>query len=133
MELDELKKQFLVDKDKYHEEKLPELIKRALVFCKVDKTGAVFFEKGVSTNSDKIRLVLLGRFLANKLDKAIPLIVSLEELSRFIGADRKVVAARIKELIDQKNIKREKKGRYSIYPYQLESVLDNLERRIKRK
>ncbi|MBI4052962.1 MAG: hypothetical protein HY394_02905 [Candidatus Diapherotrites archaeon] len=131
--LKEVKELFVVDRESYNEKKLPGLVDRALLFAKVDKSGSVLLEKNPFTNSDYIRLVLVCRFLANKLDKTIAPIVTIEELSDFTHINKKIIAARVKELVEQKQVKREKKGKYSISPFQIEDILDSLYRKHSKK
>lgn len=133
--LDEIKNAFIVDQDVYSKEKLPGLVKRTLVFCKVDKTGRVLFESIANklTNADKMRLVLLCRFLANKLNKNINASVAAKEISDFSGISKDVVFARAKELIDQNDAKSEGSGKYVLLSHRVDQILDGLEKKMSKK
>lgn len=126
-ELENLKKKFLVNKGEYEKEKLPTLIEKALAYCKVDnESGTVTIENSKLKNADKIKLVLVARFLANKLDAKISASVNANELTVSTGVtDKDVVYARMSELIKQRVCFKKNDG-YELYPYQASLVLDKL-------
>lgn len=124
--IEELKKKFIVDKKEYEKEKLPCLIEKTLLFCKVDEDGIVNIENPHLKNSDKIKIVLVARFLANKLNSKIQSSVKTEELLSSTGiSDKNILYARISELTKQKICFKEDNS-YEIYPYQANIVLDKI-------
>ncbi|MFA7708261.1 MAG: hypothetical protein WCX73_04895, partial [Candidatus Pacearchaeota archaeon] len=84
--MEDLKKEFIIDKDNYEKERIPELVKKILRYCKITNEGQVMFEEKDLILKDKIKLILIARFLANKLDKNIPEEVSIDEILISIGS-----------------------------------------------
>ena len=130
MYMDELIKEFIVDKNKYEKEKIPELIRRILRYCKITTEGQVLFESDGMTLRDKVKLVLVARFLASKLSDGISEEVSADELLVSISSNNKdSLSARAKEVVDQGVAKRNSRGKYSIIPFYIETILDKLDRK----
>ena len=126
-DLENLKKKFLVNKKEYEKEKLPILIEKALRYCKVDENGLVAIENSKFKNSDKIKIILIARFLANKLDQKILANINIDEISSSSGIiNKNILYARISELIKQK-ICFKKNNKYEIYPYQVNLLLDKID------
>jgi len=125
--LDELKKMFIIDRGKYEKEKLPEFIKRTLVYCKVDSEGRIYIEGFDLTIRDKIIISLIARFLANKMDPSIKSEMSGEEISTILDADKPVIFARLKDLSDIRVITKLDKGIYEIIPYCIEKLLNEID------
>ena len=129
--MEELIKEFIVDKDKYEKEKIPELVRRILRYCKITTEGQVLFENDGMTLRDKVKLVLVARFLASKLSDNISEEVSVDELLFSIGSNNKdSLATRAKEAVDQGVAKRNSPGKYSIIPFYIEVILDKLDKKL---
>ncbi|MBI3032637.1 hypothetical protein HYY69_04125 [Candidatus Woesearchaeota archaeon] len=127
MELENLKKKFIIDKSKYEEERLPLLIQKALTYCKVDSDGNVYLEKQNIPLRDKIILSLIGRFLASKLDPTIKPELTGDEIATMLCEDKPVVFARLKDILDLKIISRLEKGTYLVMPLHIEKILSELD------
>jgi hypothetical protein len=128
--MEDLKKEFIIDKDNYEKERIPELVKKILRYCKITNEGQVMFEEKDLILKDKIKLILIARFLANKLDKNIPEEVSIDEILISIGSgNRDSLITRTKEVIDEGVAKRNSKGKYSILPFYVKQILDKLEKK----
>jgi len=127
--IQDLKKEFFISKEEFEKELLPSYIEKILKFCKIDIDGTVLFGKIKITSSDKIKIILIARFLANKLDSKVNNIVGLNEIVAITGVQKNIVAARLKELLDRKIIYRESTGNYSIYPHQINNILETLVRK----
>lgn len=125
--LEELKKAFIINKEEYEKQKLPDYIKRTLKYCKINSEGGVHIENFSLTIRDKIAISLTARFLANQLQSTINPEISGDELSTFLDVEKPVIYARLKDLCDIKMIKRLEKGTYQIVPYYIESLLDELD------
>jgi len=129
-EIEDLKKKFIVNKKEYEKEKLPSLVEKALKYCKVDETGLITIENPNLKNTDKIKIVLIARFLANKLDQKIPSNVNVDELSASTGiSDKNIIYARISELIKQKICFKNKNKSYELHPYQASILLDKVDKK----
>ena len=125
--LEELKKEFIINKEEYSKQKLPNFIGRTLKYCKVNSESGIHIENFALTIRDKIAISLTARFLANQLEHSIKAEMSGEDLSTFLDVDKPVVYARLKDLSDIKMVQRLEKGTYQIVPYYIESLLDELD------
>ncbi|MCX8000383.1 MAG: hypothetical protein N3A69_15760 [Leptospiraceae bacterium] len=79
------------------------------------------------TTKDQVGLALVMRFLANSLERGIPIEVNAKELSHFLGIPKDQVVARLADLKDEKIAIRVDKGVYKANPAQIGRFLDNLE------
>jgi len=133
-DLEELKKKFILEEDA---EKLniEELITKISNFCQVDKIGFVQMNEMVRDKlpiKEKILLVLTARVLAKTLQEklgeelTISDIVSGDELSKIVGVQKTVVAARAKDLKDERKIVTEKRGYYKVAPHYIEAFVRDL-------
>ena len=125
MDLDELKKQFLVD-DEVVTEKLEQLLRKVLPHCVVDKKGAVHLKSSALSGKEQIRLVLAGRLIASKLDPEVSGEVTVDQLHEYTGLPKNQAAARAKECIDDKFAERSVRGSYRARMHKLEQFLDRL-------
>ena len=105
---------------------LPLLLEKVVKICKVDQNGAVHFESGRLNNSEKIKSALAARFLANKLEPKIRREMTVKEISESLGIPKNIISATLKEIKDQRVAFTSSKGDYSIYPYQIATLLDKL-------
>ncbi len=127
--LEELKNKWIIDEKAFDEKKIAQYVKRLMKYCKITKTGEIdLTELGEKFSlKDKIKLTLVARFIANKLDKSINPSLSAQELSYFFMVDKMQVSARLKEIKDEKLSIREKKGTYRVIPTKIEKILKELE------
>ena len=97
-----------------------------LNFCKVDVgDGSIIYEKNVTSAVDKIRIALIARYLANKLEPNIPADVSLEQLVEYTGIDQKIVSARLTEIVSEGFGARVGSGLYRVVPFYMEKFLEH--------
>jgi len=128
-ELEELKNRWIISEKDPDERKLRQYVKRLMNYCEITKAGGVSLTK-ISENfslKNKVRLTLVARFVANKLDNSIAENVSAEEISKFFLVDKKQVNARLKEIRDDKFALREEKGIYKLNPSKLDAFLNELD------
>ena len=131
--LKELEKSFIINSDAELED-YTELIRRSSRYAKVDNYGYVILGEKTSnkfTIKESIVLVLITRYLANKLqeklkkDITIQEEVSADEIARISNSKKSVVMARAKELKDSRKIfSGKKKGTYKIAPHYIKTFLD---------
>lgn len=128
-DLEELKNKWVIDEKAFDEKKIAQYVKRLMRYCKITKTGEVdLTELGDKfTLKDKIKLALVARFIASKLDESIKPFLSAREISNFFMVDKMQVSARLKEIRDEKLSIREKKGIYRVIPTKIEKILKELE------
>lgn len=95
---EELKKTFIIDDENFEEKKLSEMIGRINKICQIDKSGHVFFLKENLGDKEKIKYILIARFLANKLGEKIPKEVTNDEFERIMGKSKDQIRARLSDL-----------------------------------
>ena len=121
----QLKEQFLVEDD-VQNEKLEQLIQKALPYCTVRKNGTVEVKRSDFSGKQQIKLVLSARFIASKLDESIVGDVTVEQLSEYTGVPKDQAAARAKECLDERFAERSSRGSYKARPLKIEEFLDSL-------
>lgn len=136
---EEIGKKFILEEDMKHEN-LKELIGRIMEFAKVDSKGYVLIIDSKKLRIvDKIMIVLITRYLANKLQKelqkkiSIKEEVSIKEFEDMLKEKKAVIAARLKDLRKDKKIIDIKKGLYKVSPYSVEEYIEYLETKWKKK
>jgi len=131
--LQELEKGLIVQ-DNIEVEDYMDSIKRVSKYAKVDNFGYVDIDDKISKKliiKDKIILILIVRYLANKLQEKLKREITISqetspnEIARFSNSKKSVIMARAKELKDtRKIIVGKKKGQYSISPNYIRIFLD---------
>jgi vacuolar-type H+-ATPase subunit F/Vma7 len=130
--MEDLKNSFIVDENEFTKEKIPQQIKSILRYCKVSKDGKVLLEKNNFTLRENLKIILVARFLANKLDESISSEVSIDEIVASMGTNNKEsLTTRMKEVVDENVAKRVSSGTYLIIPFYIESILEKLEKKTK--
>jgi hypothetical protein len=130
--MEELKKKFIVE-EKLDEKRVANYIERILPFCKISKDGLVIVETKGLTALQQAKLALVARFLANYLDKNIPVGMSNGELSTSLSIPEDQIAARMAELRENKFAIPVKRGLHQVNPLQIERFIVELESLHKRK
>ena len=125
-EFEKIKKDFIVDQNAYDIENVPEQIKRLLNFAKVGTGGKVFIESHNLTSDAQLRVVLIARFLANKLQEEIKQEVSIEELSQYTHLDKDQVRARMSAIVREKFAERKGKGVFVVLPFRIKKFMEEL-------
>jgi hypothetical protein len=130
--MEDLKKAFIVDEKAYEKEKIPEQIKKVLKYGKVTKEGRVLLEKNNLTIRDNLKIILIARFLASKLDESIREDITIDEIVASMGTDNKEsLITRMKEIVDEGVAKRLASGVYVIVPFFVDTILDKFDKKMK--
>jgi hypothetical protein len=134
-ELKNIEKDFILDEDMEHRN-LKSLVTRTMKLCKTDKVGTVIIDANILLDMiipQRIMCVLTARRLANQLQGKVGSEVTImedvgyKELACMIHENPAVVAARLKELKDKKQVLQISRGIYRIAPYAIESFLKQME------
>jgi len=130
--MEDLKKAFIVDEKAYEKEKIPEQIRKVLKYCKVAKDGKVLLEKNNFTIKENLRIILIARFLASKLDESIKEDINIDEIVACMGGNQKdSLVTRMKEIVDEGIAKRLANGVYVIVPFYIDTILDKFDKKTK--
>jgi len=108
--------------------KLKKLVEDAKPFLKVeDKTGRVIISPDFKfANSDKIFLLLLGKYFAMHYGILEDYAITLGDISAELGTKRTTLPAPLKTLIKDGVVERPKENTYRINPYKAEYLLRRL-------
>ena len=123
--IDDLRRQFLVDED-LDEERLAALIKKLLPICVVNKKGVVQIKRSGLPGRDLVKIVLVARLVAHKLDESIPDELDAAALAANTGMPRNQVAARAKEVVDEAFAERTTRGNYRASLWKVNEFLEEL-------
>jgi hypothetical protein len=126
-DLEKLRNEFIVDQNKYAIDDIPEQVKKLLRFVKVGSEGKVFIEKRDMSPDVRLKLILVARFLASKLQNEIKADISIEELSQYSYLDKDQVRARMSKIVGEKFANREKRGVFSVLPFKIRKFIDELD------
>jgi len=124
--MEELKKKFIVE-EKLDEKRVANYIERILPYCKISKDGMVIVETKGLIALQQVKLALIARFLANYLDKNIPVGMSNGELSTSLSIPEDQIGARMAELRRDKLAIPVKRGLHQVNPLQIERLIVELE------
>ena len=126
-DLTELKRKFIVSSTQYDEERVPKLIERMLKYCKVDDKGRVIFENPDLTTRERVKAVMLAKFLASKLDENISADMDADDISTSANIPRDQAIARANEFVSNKYFMRIGKARYAIAAFSVDKILNELD------
>jgi hypothetical protein len=124
--MEELKKKFIVSEN-LDEEKLKNYIERLLPFCKLSPDGNILVDNRVSTSLKKMKIALVGRFLANRLEPTISAEMTSEEFSAILNIPKDQVYARLKDLRKERFVTVLEKKKYRVQPTEIGKFLNELE------
>ncbi|MFQ6084300.1 MAG: hypothetical protein ACE5KE_09655 [Methanosarcinales archaeon] len=124
--IEELKKKFIISPEEYDKSLLSEQIEIVLKFCRVDPNGRVLVDKLNLTNKEKVKLVLVARFLASKLDSNISAEVGVDDISENVNISPHQARARISEIVREGFATTKERGSYLVTPYKIDAWLFNL-------
>ncbi|RLF57925.1 MAG: hypothetical protein DRN25_05815, partial [Thermoplasmata archaeon] len=84
-DIEELKSKWIIDENTFDERKITRYVKQLMKYCKITKTGEIVLtELGEKFKlKDRIKLALVARFIASKLDKSINPLLSARDISNF--------------------------------------------------
>ena len=131
--MEDIKKIFIVDEKEFDNKNIEKFIRKIVDFIKVGKDGKSFIELDSLTNGDKIALIIVARFLANKLDKSIPQEVSLAEISDSLPLPKNTITARLSELTNKRIVKRIGAGKYIAVSYKIEEFVEKIDKKHNKK
>ena len=126
MDIEDLKKDFIVDAKEFETEDIVESVKLILKYCKIDSNGNIHLMNHDLTQSEKISIALTARFLANKIQNSIDSKVSVEELSAALNMEPNTVSARLTELTQGKVVNRIEEGTYAIASFHIKRFFKEL-------
>lgn len=126
MNIEELKKQFIVDDDVL-KTRLEPIVTKALAHCRIDKNGQVLITNKNLSGKEQVKLVLAARAIASQMDSSISPEVGADEISRFTGLPANQVRARVKDAIEDRFAQSPKAGVYRALSYKVEGLLDGFE------
>lgn len=108
--------------------RLKKLVDAAKPFLKVEeKTGLVVISPDFSfANSDRIFLLLLGKYFAMNYGILKDYDIQLGDISAELGIKRTTLPAPLKTLMDNGIVERPKENTYRINPYKADSLLRKL-------
>ena len=70
-DIEELKKEFIVDEGTYEAGRLKEDLTRLLKFCRITSKGSVMITEARLTDKKRVGLVIVARYIGSHLDKKI--------------------------------------------------------------
>lgn len=124
-DIEELKKQFIVDDEDVLKSRLEPIISKALAHCQMDRKGQVRISTKLS-GKEQVKLVLAARAIASQIDESILGEVSVDEISRFTGLPSNQVRARVKDAVEDRFAQCSKAGVYRALPHKVERFLDSI-------
>lgn len=112
--------------------RLKKLVSAAKPFIKVEeKTGSVIISSDFSfANSDRIFLLLLGKYFAMNYGILKDYSIKLGDISAELGIKRTTLPAPLKMLIENGIVERPKENTYRINPYKADSLLRKLDEKL---
>ncbi len=125
MNIEELKKQFIVDEDVLRA-RLEPIVTKALAHCQIDKNGQVDIKDRKLSGKEQVKLTLAARAIGSQMDPAISAEVSVDEIAKFTGLPANQVRARGKDVIEDRFAQAPRSGVYRAMPHKIEAFLDAL-------
>ncbi len=125
MDLAKLRSEFLVD-DEVSTERLSILIESLLPHCVVSKKGKVEIKRADLSGRQLVKLVLVARLVAHKLDESVGDEVNADELAESTGLPKNQATARAKECVDEGFAERSARGNYRARPRKVDAFLTEL-------
>src|SRR2546426_7751456 len=101
MELEELKRKFIVDDDVL-KTRLEPIVTKALHHCVIDKTGQVHISNKALSSKQKVMLTMAARVVASQLDPNITGDVPISEIAKSTGLPENQIRARINDIVKEK-------------------------------
>jgi K+-transporting ATPase c subunit len=127
MELEELKKKFIVDDDVL-KARLEPIVTKALHHCVIHKTGQVHINNKALSSKQQVMLTMAARAVASQLDPNISPDVPITEIAKSTGLPENQIRARINDIVKEKFARSSKRGSYEANPHRVEAFLDSLPR-----
>jgi len=125
MNIEELKKQFIVDEDVL-KVRLEPIVTKALSHCRIDKIGQVLITNSKLSGKQKVWLTLAARAIGAQMDASISAEVTVAELEKFTGLPANQVRARGKDAIEDRFAESPRAGVYKAMPHKIEGFLETI-------
>lgn len=111
---------------------LEQMLDRLSRLIGLTKDGKVLikFDRTKTTTRSLISIYAVGKFMAKQAGYSSEDIITIDELTRELGIDGKIVAARVSELRREGVIMGVERGQYRINPSYIEYILAEIERQI---
>jgi len=110
------------------EENLKELVSLASKVIGITENGDILLKiqgKEISLK-EKILLLLIGKKFAHEAELSDDCVITLDEISRNLNADKKISSARISELVRERKVRFKDRGKYEVVFYDIKSFLENI-------
>jgi hypothetical protein len=127
MELEELRRKFIVDDDVL-KTRLEPVVTRALDHCVIDKAGRVHITNRRLSGKQQVMLTLAARAIASQLDPNMSADVSIPEIKKFTGLPDNQIRARINDIVKERFAHSPKRGSYAANAHKVEAFLESLGR-----
>lgn len=124
--LETLKQQFIIDSFVYDANKTKKYIMQILKHCKITSEGRVIVENKKLNKIDTIALMILARYLANKLEANISESITLNELYKMTQLSEPSVRGHISTLFDRNFIVKPSDGIYQFNPGKIDEFLEKI-------
>jgi K+-transporting ATPase c subunit len=125
MELEELKRKFIVDDDVLRA-RLEPVVDKALHHCVIDKTGLVHITNKALSGKQRVMLTIAARAIASQLDPNISADVAITEIAKCTGLPDNQIRARINEVVKERFAHSPRRGSYVANAHKVEAFLDSL-------
>ena len=125
-ELESLKQQFIVDSFVYNTNKTKKYVTQVLKHCKITSEGRVIIENKNLQKIDTIALIILARYLANKLEDKISESITLKEVYKMTKLSESSVRGHISTLFDRNIIVKPSDGIYQFNPSKIDDFLERI-------
>lgn len=126
--MEEIKKKFIVQQN-LEQKRIVEYTERLLPFCTITENGEVLITKKELKTLEKVKVALIARYLANRLESKISNEVSPDELALYLDVPKDQINARLKDARDDKFANTSDKGLSSVNPLRIGSFLEELEKK----
>lgn len=123
---EDIKDLFIIDEDIY-QKRTDEYIKRLIKYCTITKKGEVNIVNNKFSTSEKVKVSLVARYLANQKEPSIVAELNAEELSIFLMIPRDQITARLNELKRERYANCIAKGVYKVNVSRIDDILNELE------
>jgi len=124
--LEELRKRFIVDESEYDKQFLERHLEMTLNYAVITSDGKVIIKSEDIIEKDKVGLIILTRFLGNKLNNEIKETITNNEISEYSRIDEKNVNAYLTKLTKSRDVLRVSKGIYKMNPSKINEFLSSL-------
>lgn len=125
-ELEDLKIQFIVNGNEINKEILKKHVKTILDFCKLTSEGKVILRKTKLTQKNQIGIIIMARYLENKMNENIKETISPGELADLTSIARNNVRSLVGTLADERFVTRVEEGIYRFNPTQIELFFEKI-------